>query len=93
MNRRLLLALPWACASLATAACTTPHGHAGADSHRHGSPEHHGRMCAEYRQTMAGKSAAEQQAAAEAHVRAMHGAADAEHAARHLQMMRQRCGS
>ena len=56
---------------------------------------HHGdmtQMCAEHRQSMAGKSPAEQRAAAEAQIRAMHGTADAAHVERHLRMMEQRCG-
>ena len=46
-----------------------------------------------YRDTLAGKSPAQRQAAAEAHVTAMHGKADPQHAAMHLRMMEQRCGA
>jgi hypothetical protein len=49
--------------------------------------------CAMHRKAMAGKSPAEQRAAAEAHVTAMHGSADAAHVDRHLQMMEQMCGA
>jgi hypothetical protein len=49
--------------------------------------------CAMYRETMEGRSPAEQRAAAEAHVEAMHGTADAAHVDRHLRMMEQMCGA
>jgi hypothetical protein len=42
---------------------------------------------------MEGKSPAEQRAAAEAHITAMHGNADAAHVDRHLRMMGQMCGA
>jgi hypothetical protein len=48
--------------------------------------------CAMYRSEMEGKSAAEQRAAAEAHITAMHGRSDADHVDRHLRMMNQMCG-
>ena len=59
-------------------ACAATHDHAGG--------------CAAHRQAMAGKTPAEQRAAAEEHIRAMHGSADAAHVERHLQMMEQHCG-
>jgi hypothetical protein len=49
--------------------------------------------CAMHRKAMEGKSPAEQRAAAEAHITAMHGSADAAHVDRHLQMMEQMCGA
>jgi uncharacterized protein YceK len=49
--------------------------------------------CAEYRETMAGKSDEEKRKAAEAHIVKMHGSADAAHIERHLRMIEQRCGS
>ena len=49
--------------------------------------------CAMYRETMEGKSPAEQRAAAEAHITAMHGSTDAAHVDRHLRMMEQVCGA
>jgi len=49
--------------------------------------------CAMHRKSMEGKSPAEQRAAAEAHVTAMHGSADAAHVDRHLRMMEQMCGA
>lgn len=49
--------------------------------------------CAMHRNAMAGKSPAEQRAAAEAHIMAMHGSADAAHVDRHLRMMEQMCGA
>lgn len=52
-----------------------------------------GQKCAMYRQTMEGKSPAEQRAAAEAHIITMHGSADAAHVDRHLRMMEQTCGA
>jgi hypothetical protein len=42
---------------------------------------------------MEGKSPAEQRAAAEAHITAMHGNADAAHVDQHLRMMEQMCGA
>lgn len=50
------------------------------------------RMCTMHRQTMAGKTAAEQRAAAEAHIRSMHGSVDDAHVDRHMKMMEQKCG-
>lgn len=58
--------------------------HAGMDA---------GPPCAMYRETMEGKSPAEQRAAAEAHIVKMHGNADAAHIDRHLRMMEQKCGA
>ena len=49
--------------------------------------------CSMYRETMDGKSPAEQRAAAEAHIITMHGSADAAHIDRHLRMMEQMCGA
>ena len=49
--------------------------------------------CAEYRETMAGKSVEEQRKASEAHIVRMHGTSDAAHVERHMKMMEQRCGS
>jgi hypothetical protein len=49
--------------------------------------------CAMHRKAMEGKSPAEQRAAAEAHITAMHGSADAAHVDRHLRMMEQMCGA
>lgn len=48
--------------------------------------------CEAHRQAMAGKTPAEQRAAAEAHIRAMHGSVDDAHVDRHMKMMGQRCG-
>ena len=76
--------------ALALSACGTLDGppatgqHAGMDA---------GQKCAMHRATMEGKSPAEQQAAAEAHITAMHGSADAAHVDRHLQMMERTCGT
>ena len=50
-------------------------------------------QCAMHRKAMEGKSPAEQRAAAEAHITAMHGSADAAHVDRHLRMMEQMCGA
>jgi hypothetical protein len=50
------------------------------------------RMCTMHRQMMAGKTPAEQRAAAEEHIRAMHGSVDDAHVERHMKMMEQRCG-
>jgi len=52
-----------------------------------------GQQCVMYRETMEGKSAPEQRAAAEAHITTMHGSADAAHIDRHLRMMEQTCGA
>lgn len=52
-----------------------------------------GQQCAMYRETMEGKSPAEQRAAAEAHIVKMHGSADAAHIDRHMRMMEQKCGA
>ena len=49
--------------------------------------------CSLHHKAMEGKSPAEQRAAAEAHVTAMHGSADAAHVDRHLRMMEQMCGA
>jgi hypothetical protein len=81
-----LLAVPLAAGLVA--ACSPMHGPGGG---------HHGAMatdqrCAVHRQEMQGKTAAEQRAAAEAHIKAMHGSADAAHVDRHLQMMERMCG-
>ena len=46
-----------------------------------------------HRETMDGKSPAEQRATAEAHITAMHGSVDAAHVDRHLRMMEQMCGA
>ena len=80
MNRRGVY--PILIAALALAGCGAMHGHGphGAD------------VCAEYRQTTAGKSIDEQRKAAEEHIVRMHGTADAAHVERHLRMMEQRCG-
>lgn len=80
MPTRLLLA---SAAVLVLAACTTPHG-----------PMHH-RMaggtdpCVAHRDA---KTPQEKRAAAEAHIRQMHGSVDDAHVERHLRMMDQRCG-
>jgi hypothetical protein len=50
-------------------------------------------MCQLYRATLAGKSPDEQRAAAEAHVRSMHGSATPEHVAHHMRMMETHCGA
>lgn len=52
-----------------------------------------GTQCTMYRETMEGKSPAEQRAAAEAHIVKMHGSADAAHIDRHLRMMEAKCGA
>jgi hypothetical protein len=80
-----LIAIP--SAALLLAACSPMHGPGG----------HHGAMaadqrCAVHRQEMQGKTAAEQRAAAEAHIKAMHGSADEAHIDRHLRMMERMCG-
>lgn len=83
LSRRYLVLLP--AASLLLAACTSaPHRHGGM---------HAEERCATYRAEMAGKSPAEQRAAAAAHIRAMHGSADEAHIDRHLAMMAKRCGA
>ena len=61
-------------------------GHA--EHHRSGTDD-----CAEYRETMAGKSVEEQRKASEAHIVRMHGTSDAAHVERHMKMMAQRCGN
>lgn len=73
-----LLALMSGCSSMHG---DTVHHHSGADS------------CAQYRETMAGKSMEEQRKAAIAHIVQMHGSADPAHLERHMKMMEQRCGS
>jgi hypothetical protein len=60
----------------------------GCSTPQHGRPDY----CAEYRETMAGKSDEEKRKAAEAHIVKMHGSADAAHIERHLRMIEQRCG-
>ena len=50
-------------------------------------------QCAMHRKAMEGKPPAEQRAAAEAHIVAMHGSADAAHIDRHLRMMEQTCSA
>ncbi len=84
LSRSYLVVLPIA-ASLLLAACTTsPHRAGGMHSEQ---------RCAAHRAEMAGKSPAEQRAAAAAHIRAMHGSADEAHIDRHLAMMAKRCGA
>jgi hypothetical protein len=76
--------------TLLAAACTTP-----SPGGRMGSEHGHmdmAQMCAMHRQSMEGKSPAEQQAAIEAHVRKMHGTASPEMVAMHRNMMDSRCG-
>jgi hypothetical protein len=68
-------------------ACSPMHGPAGYQGPMAGDSR-----CAAHHREMAGKSPAEQRAAAEAHIRAMHGTAYAAHVERHLKMMEQRCG-
>lgn len=81
--RATLAVLP--IAALLLAACSAaPHRQDGM---------HAEQRCAAYRAEMAGKSPAEQRAAAAAHIRAMHGSADDAHIDRHLRMMAQRCGA
>ena len=46
-----------------------------------------------HRETMEGKSPAEQRAMAEAQITKMHGSADAAHIDRHMRMMEQTCGT
>ena len=76
-------------ASTLIAGCAMPHrGSMAGSDHRSMDMS---RMCEMHRQTMAGKSEAEQQAAAEAHVKAMHGSADPQMAARHREMMEAHC--
>jgi hypothetical protein len=74
-------------ATMGLSACSTMHtpmsGAHGANTEQ---------RCAMYRSEMEGKSAAEQRAAAEAHITAMHGSSDAAHVDRHLRMMNQMCG-
>jgi hypothetical protein len=50
-------------------------------------------MCAMHRQLTDGKSSAEQQAAIEEHIKAMHGTASPEMVAMHKKMMESRCGA
>jgi hypothetical protein len=71
-------------------ACSTMDGPAATDQHATMNTE---QKCAMYRQTMTGRSPAEQRATAEAHIRTMHGSVDAAHVDRHLQMMEQACGT
>jgi hypothetical protein len=76
-------------AAWALSACSTMDGtatgqHAGMNADE---------RCAMHRKAMEGKSPAEQRAAAEAHITAMHGSADAAHVDRHLRMMEQMCGA
>lgn len=76
-------------AALGLSACSTMDGpatgwHAGMNADE---------RCAMHRKAMEGKSPAEQRAAAEAHITAMHGSADAAHIDRHLRMMEQMCGT
>jgi hypothetical protein len=57
-------------------------------------PGHHGPdACAAWRQQTDKRSIEERRAAAERHIVQMHGAADAAHIERHLQMMERRCGT
>lgn len=84
LSRRYLVLLPIAASVLLAACNTAPHRHGGMDADQ---------RCAAYRAEMAGKSPAEQRAAAAAHIRAMHGSADDAHIDRHLGMMAQRCGA
>lgn len=50
-------------------------------------------MCSMYRQMMAGKSAAEQQAAMAEHMKAMHGTTDPKEVAAHRDMMEKQCAA
>ena len=71
-------------------ACSTMGGAPAPDQHATMNTE---QKCAMRRKSMEGKSPAEQRATAEAHIKAMHGSADAAHVDRHLQMMEQMCGT
>lgn len=71
-------------------ACSTMVGAPATDQHATMNTE---QKCAMYRETMQGRSPAEQRATAEAHIRMMHGSADTAHVDRHLQMMEQACGT
>lgn len=74
-------------ATMGLSACSTMHAPMGG-AHAANTEQ----RCAMYRSEMEGKSAAEQRAAAEAHITAMHGRSDADHVDRHLRMMNQMCG-
>ena len=75
------LSLAVALASLALAACSTPHG-SNATATTAGDP------CTAHRQAATPEA---RRAAAEAHIVQMHGSATPDHVERHLRMMEQRC--
>ena len=88
MNVQTLAAVTIAAWGLS--ACTTM---GGAPATEHHAAMNADQMCATHREAMQGKSPAEQRAMAEAHVKTMHGSADAAHVDRHLQMMEKTCGT
>lgn len=89
MTLRVLFSLPIVASAFLVSACATPEGEMmAAGDQRHMDKN---QMCAMYRQMTAGKSEAEQQAAAEAHIKAMHGSADPQMVAMHRQMMERSC--
>ena len=88
MNLHTLAAA--ALAASALSACSTMDRPPATDQH---AAMNTGQQCAMYRETMEGKSPAEQRATAEAHITRMHGSADAAHIDRHLRMMEQKCGT
>lgn len=81
-----LLAIPFGAALVC--ACTPMHGQMSGGEGAMPSE----RMCTMHRQMMAGKTPTEQRAAAEEHIRAMHGSVDNAHVERHMKMMEQKCG-
>jgi hypothetical protein len=96
-----LLALA-AAAGLLLAGCAS-HGHGPGMGggmgmgHEHGGMAKHdashdmAQMCGMHREMTAGKSAAEQQAAIESHIRSMHGTVTPEMVEQHRRMMETRC--
>lgn len=87
MNLPTLAALTIAVWGLS--ACSTMDGTPATGQHAAMNTE---QRCAMYRTTMEGKSPAEQRATAEAHIKMMHGSADASHIDRHMRMMEETCG-
>lgn len=78
---------------LAVSGCATNQGEQSG-MHRDTSHGHArmAQMCEMHKQTTEGKSPAEQRAAAEAHVKAMHGSATPEMVAHHIKLMEMHCG-
>jgi hypothetical protein len=101
MAHRSRLALA-AAAALLLAGCAS-HGHGpgmgggmGMGHQHDGMARHDGshdmaQMCGMHRETTAGKSPAEQQAAIESHIRSMHGTVTPEMVEQHRRMMDTRC--